>query len=586
MIGWPLSWRKRVNPGSVPRPPRWRGHLVAAVLYLAAVLVVLRPGLGPDRVVGQGVDLMGTLWYVEWIRHCLIEGVAPGFTDWFFHPTGKDIFAHTGSNFVDALLAQPLRVVLGFPRYYAAYVVALVLGNALAMHRLLRGQGIPLAPTVAVSLLFGLHPYVLHELGQGRPTQALIFWTPLALHHLLTFFSADGRWRDAVLAGVFLALQGWTYWFMGHFALLMLGPVCLGLLWRAEHRGRALRGLALTAGVALVLVLPAVVLMVQHAAQGVVPGLTQSALDVAGAQGFDPRSSFRARWLGLWGRQPFPVPVRLVVLLALGLLLSRRRWLWVPGVLVGALVMSGPSLVLGSLELPNPLYRACEALLPFFGRLWFPYRGWGMLAVLCSLPLAEALSRIRWGLPAALGAPLTVVLVLLFSGLPEQLASPMGTTPVLRPAYVDLVRARPGLVLDLPFLCAEEAIHYQPLHGSPLVGGMAEGSAAFRPPDLRERVFGDPLLAAVASASLTGRLADGTPAPEPDNPVRWIVLHKHLYDHVVEDRACWEGRQAEGPERLEQARRALQVLLGPPVVEDEIAAAWELPGGAPATSAD
>jgi hypothetical protein len=568
-----------VNQGDEPRGLRWRSHLLAAALYLAGALLVLRSGLGADRVVGQGVDLCGTLWYVEWIRHCVTHGVDPGFTDWFFHPTGKDIFAHTGSNFVDALLAQPLRALFGFPGYYLPFLVSLLVGNALAMHRLLRGQGIAMAPTVAVSLLFGLHPYVLHELAQGRPTQALLFWLPLALHHLLAF-AARGRWRDAVLAGLFLALQGWTYWFMGHFSLLMLGPVAIMLLWRSPDRGRTLRGLLLTAGVAVLLVLPAVFLMAQHAAEGVVPGLGASALDVAGAQDFDPRVSFRARWLGLFGGAAYPVPARLAVLLALGLILARRRWLWLPGVLVGVLLMSGPRFVLGDAQLFNPLYAASEALLPFFGRLWFPYRGWGVLAVLLCLPLAEALSRVRWGLPAALGAPLTVALVLLFSGLPEGLADPAEATPVPQPAYLEAVRQRPGLVLDLPFLCAEEVIHYQPLHGSPLVGGMAEGTPAFRPPDLRERVFGDPLLAAVATASLTGRLPEGDRSPGPQQTVRWVVLHKHLYDRIVEVRACWEGPQLDSPQRLQRVQQALEQLLGPPDVEDGIVAAWELQGAA------
>jgi hypothetical protein len=560
--------------GTNPRRRAWLGHAAVLTLYVGVALLALRNGLGGSRVVGQGVDLSGTLWYFEWIRHCLIEGVNPGFSDWFFHPTGKDIFAHTGSNFVDAVLAQPVRALLGFPGYYTPFLALLLVGNALSMQRLLRGRGVGWPAVVAVALLFELHPYTLHELSQGRPTQALLLWLPLALHHLLAF-SDRGRWRDAVLAGVFFALQGWTYWFMGHFVLLMIGPVCLALLWRAPDRARMARGLALMVAVTVLLVLPALVPMALHAAGGQVPGLDQAAFGDADTTQFDPRIAFGTRWLGGAGGHGLPVPQRLLLLLLASLLLARNRLLWIPGILVGALVMVGPVFVMGDAQLTNPLWSACDALLPFFERLWFPYRGWGVLAVLWSLPLAESIGRLRLGIPALLRLPLLVMLGLLFSALPETLMRPISVIEIPRPTYVDAIADAPGLVLDLPFLCSEEAIHLQPLHGSPLVGGMAEGTPAFRPDDLRDRVYDVPLLAAVATASLSGRAPHEAPPGGPGQ-VRWVVFQKPLYRSVVIVRQCWEGPQLERDARIALVRQALVTLLGPPTVEDDEAAAWDL----------
>ncbi len=561
--------------GTSQRARGWVLGLLPALLYAAAAAVALRSGLSTERAVGQGVDLCGTLWYVEWIRHCVTEGVNPGFSDWFFHPTGKDIFAHTGSNFVDTLLVQPLRALLGWPAYYGAGLVALLTANGLAMQRLLRGRGASLGVAVFLSLIFALHPYSLYELSQGRPTQVTLFWLPLALHHLLRL-SDGGPLRHAALAGSFFALLGWTYWFNGHFVLLMIGPLCLALLWRARDRLRFSKGLGLMVGVCLLLVAPPLLLMAQRAAAGAVPGLDQAAFGSMDTSVFDPRLAFGVRWLGGAGDHGLPLPVRLLVLLGAGLALSRRRWLWAPGLVLGMLVMAGPAFAIGDALVDNPVYRACEAALPFFERLWFPYRGWGVLAVLSALPVAEAMGRIRLGLPAAARWPLLVAAGLIFSSFPELLMQPIATTPLPRPAYTDAVRAAPGLVLDLPFLCSEEAMHYQPLHGSPLVGGMAEGTQAFRPADLRERVYGDPLLAAVASASLTGQAPAEPPAHDPSHPVRWVVLQKHLYPGVVAMRGCWEGPQLDGPGRVRAAQRALERLLGPPTVEDHVAAAWDL----------
>ena len=47
-----------------------------------------------DRLLGDGVDLFGTIWFYWWVKYCLVNGIDPSFTDIFFHPYGKDIFAH------------------------------------------------------------------------------------------------------------------------------------------------------------------------------------------------------------------------------------------------------------------------------------------------------------------------------------------------------------------------------------------------------------------------------------------------------------------------------------------------------------
>ena len=90
-----------------------------SVYALIAIVGVLPAVLAGQHVVGDGVDLYGTLWFFWWVRDCLEHLRSPGFTELFFYPLGKDIFAHTGNNFVDAYLSVPFQWIFGFPTWAA-----------------------------------------------------------------------------------------------------------------------------------------------------------------------------------------------------------------------------------------------------------------------------------------------------------------------------------------------------------------------------------------------------------------------------------------------------------------------------------
>ena len=130
-----------------------------------------------DHIIGDGVDMYGTFWFYWWISECLSTLTSPGFTDVMFHPLGKDIFAHTGNNFVDAVVAQPFQALLGFPRYQPVFVGVVLFVNALAMRPLARrvlgrgGAGLSWGGFAAV-LLWMANPFILFELMTGRLTQA------------------------------------------------------------------------------------------------------------------------------------------------------------------------------------------------------------------------------------------------------------------------------------------------------------------------------------------------------------------------------------------------------------------------------
>ncbi len=540
-------------------------------LYLAPLLVYVLVaswcvwgGLGQDAVVGQGVDLSGTLWFYEWISNCIAKQWNPSWTSWFFHPHGKNIFADTGNNFIDALLAQPLRLVLGYPRYYSPFVGLILVGNALAVHVLLRGRGFSVAASTAASLVFELHPFVLHELGEGRPTQALLWFLPLGIHQILMLRDRGGM-VHALLGGLFFALQAWTYWFTAHISLLVIAPL---VIFNAPGRRRAryLGLLCLVLLSAMVFVLPAVGAMLW---QVLSEKGASTILGGGDASGLSP-----ATWWILAPGEGIPrIPLLLLLSWLLALLFSSHRLLWISGLVPGLLLLAGPDIQVASQAFRNPLWWSAERFLPFFNRFEYPYRSWAVLAVLLSLPMAEALEHFSGWLSRMSRFPLMLALGLSLALPWGVLRRPLPVSVLNHPAYVDQVEENPGVVLDLPFLCCEGLIHYQPLFRQPLIGGMGESNPALRPPGTRRRIETDPFLKILVAAA-RGEAPGTTVLPPWKGWVRWVVLHNEVFRDAPARSGCWIPGSGESPEL--RARASLTGLLGEPQVDDRWATAWDL----------
>ena len=100
------------------------------------------------------------------------------------------------------------------------------------------------------SMLWMVNPFVLFECICGRLTQALLWFIPLAIVHFLK--SGQGGWRHPILAGLYTALQAWTYWFCGWFMALAFVWLGIAQLINARHKWRAyLRGWTIAALVCL-----------------------------------------------------------------------------------------------------------------------------------------------------------------------------------------------------------------------------------------------------------------------------------------------------------------------------------------------
>ena len=541
-----------------------RGFVAELLVYLSVALYgVHRALLAPGHVVGEGPDLPGTLWFTWWTGEQLLGGGGFGRTTLFFHPLGKDVFAHTGSNVVDALLAQPFVVLFGFPDFQPVYVLAVLLANVLAFRALALHVLPSRGAAFAASLAWMLNPLVLFELTAGRLTQGFLVFLPLALLHFLR--AHEGR-RHAVLAGVFTALQGYVYWFSGYALAFGLAWLATVALWTSRERAVLVKRYLLAGAVAVVGVLPAVVPMVLKALDGAVPGLGEAVGIEGQFLGLDELEKKAPAVLLTWGTG---VPLLAWAVVGPG----RTRWL--PFVLGLGVLGCGPDVWLPDLRLPSVVWTAATAL-PFFERLWFPYRLFVVGSVGVALGVGFLASRWRhgWVLGLAVAAATLVEQGRLH-------IFPFATQDAEPPEVMRwLAQEHGGGILTLPFGEAHDAVLWQPSHGLPLFGGMGEGAETLWPPGYQERLD-DPLVDALLAIPDHPRRAAKTVAADAleafvDDGFRWVVLDREPIEPWA--RGVAEGSLKEDDRAM--AVKRLSVLLGPPTAVGGAWVVWDLWGRA------
>ena len=552
------------------------------LLFLAIALVGIAPALAqPLAMVGDGVDAFGTWWFFDWIRVCIEDGVDPSFTTSFFWPHGKDNFAHTGNNFVDAVLSVPLQWLLG-ARYQPVWIVAVLLGNALTFRPLARLLLEDEERTFAATLLWLCNPYVIFEITAGRPTQAFLWFVPVVPYFLIRV-AREGQWRHVACLGASCALVAWTYWYQAIFTAVLLVPVTLSELRRSgERRATAVRwGAALA--LAALLVAPAAIPMSRLWAAGGTPGgvpTKQSVFALPGAignsvgaelQGLALMEQFGARLFTNWA---WGIP--LAVALAVHLWRARRPiagvpvigWAWWVGGAAAFWLGIGPGLRWGQDLAVNVPYMVLYRHLPFFNRLWFPYRFASVCMVVAVLAIAAAMPprRARW-----------LALALALVGLGEQARNavfPFNWHDVRCPKLLEAAGKEGGALIFLPFRIQHDGLIWQTVFKVPTFGGMGESAPVLWPPQFK-RQLSTPAAQALRMAS-TGtaampKLAPGAFVPLTDLGFRWVALRRDLI--------YIEAQHLDSIPQPAEAVRRVAALLGDPVATDGGVVLWDLKGG-------
>jgi hypothetical protein len=584
------------SPENKESLPRWR-RFGLPLAVLAAALLLVHPVLQnlSEHLLGiEEVDGYGTQWFYWVVYELWTEQGSIDLSDLqestvVFHPYGKDIYSHTGSNLLDAFLAIPFRWMLGPVAGYNLFCLMGMVFNGWAFSCLARQFSSDILAIWVSSLWFACSPYILYEFAEGRPTQGIVGLLPLFMLYLWRSGLGPG-WRSPVLSGVLLALVGLQYWFYAFFG--GLAALAHGL-WRSarpvgEQRGREVfMRHALMGIVALVLCAPFALPLVMSSAEGSTPGLLE--VSSWSLSQIDPTTQ-EGTEIGILGFQPWLGQSAFMVLrsgevqilghqatLSGAALLLFVMWLRYPGSLhrgpvlamVGflGLISIGPVIMLGDGWVGNPLYIALVEAIPFTRRLWWPGRAFVIPCILIGLFGTLAL---HWS--ASHGRRVQLGLALCLSGLwawdlRDSALLPLPTWDAKVPAgYECLSEGEEGAVIVLPFGWNQAHLYYQTRHGRPMIGGMLESNVVFTPTEAVELRRENSWLRVLLAQAEWG---EGFPDSLSRAGAQLDILEERGDLSAAEQSLLELGRQALDPstelETLESALSALVQLPDPTV---------------------
>ena len=565
--------------------------LVAIAAAMALFLVIFAPTLSSvsERFLGyEEVDAYGTHWFYWFVGRTMENPLGVGHSDLFFYPFGKDIYAHTGANVLDAVVAQPFLALFGQVAGYNLFCLFAFACNALAAWRLMSHFTSSRVAQIAGVATYTLNPYLLSELLEGRPTQVFQPFLPLFFYHLLRFEEAG--WKHALLAAIHLALTALTYWFYAIFAGMIAVVHFAQRAVLHDNPRRFFTRHAVAGAVSLLMVIPAALPLILSTSEGATPGLLHEptwpflSLDATTEEGISIAIYAFQPWLrsngfymtmssGADGFYPHAVVLfwSQVSLAALGLALSRHRWV-LGAMLASALVVSvGHFVYVAGVTIPNPLYIFAVKVIPFMRRLWWPGRAMAIASLLLGVLASAGVGAVarRYGSWAALALTLTA-----FGGFAYELHAihliPFPTWSARIPnGYHCLADGEPGAIIELPYARSQAHLYYQTAHGRPILGGMVEDNPIFTPPEQRALIRDNSFLRLINEVGQDARL-EGQPLPSDveaihDLGYRYVVIQHNGYAKVASSSRLVDVTLTEQSRSL---TRRMTELLGKPVYQD------------------
>lgn len=571
---------------TLDRNDRWT--LLACVALLGPLFYAAIPELSTGLLGYESVDHYGTQWFYWFALHHLQAGQSADHSDLFFYPWGKDIYGHTGANLLDAYLAIPFRLLVGPTLGYNLFVLFGIAVSGAAFYRFCGLFSEDRLSRLVATFCFAFSPYVLYELLEGRPTQAILLF-PVLFFHALWRSGRERGLLQPTLAGVWLALAGYQYWYYAFFGGLMAFTHGMYLASQRprEESWRILGRHGLTAAVSLILCLPgALPLLLASMKSGEVPGLLNTDLwslsdtppttvegNTVGLFLLQPISAAAGYYVrDLGGKERFLPTLYPVPLLMLPALYS---WWRNPGrlsrgpvlALVGTAVLIGigPMLIVWKYVATNPIYLILAKGISFMRRLWWPGRAVGMALIPVFPALAVALERSSWRRPLAFAACAELLYALWVGRL-----APLPTWDAGIPAGYQCLKSGPeGAIIELPFAWNQAHLYYQTQHQRPLFGGMIEDNEVFAPPEMTAlRKKNTYLLRILELTKLSSSKVEPTEADRQalrDLGYRYVVVQKDAYVPAPDAPA---GEKAITTSRLRKLNHDLSDMMGRPVYSD------------------
>lgn len=582
------------------RRPGWRGELLIVLGLLAAACVLTWPlVVTPGQATGTRGDYFNNLWNAWWVKHSLVEGHSPFWTDWLYFPEGISLRRHTLSLLNSLTLALFTTVV----DEHSAFSLLLLLHFALSawcfslLARYVTGST---AGGVLGGLVYSFCPFHYFYLCQINVFS--FEFLPLGLLFFLKH-AREGGARN--LAGVVLSLAGMalTVEYYVVYCYLAVGVLflCARGWGRGVPAGLRLRRLALAGALGAVVVALVAWPLLSAALGAEGQAEVQTSANAVEKSRFNDLLGFF--WIGGDEECTVSWPTMLGYSTLLLLLLGWRRvcahWPWL---VLGAsfFVLSlGEELALGRQKLGIPMPYAVFRDLPVLSMLRKSDRCFLLVQLATGVVLAAAWAelgqRLRSARARTLGWSLCAGLTMLeLTGVPFQ----RFTLPTSANMAVLRDDARVKAVMELPpmplHVMNGRYDYYQTLHGKKTTLGYTTSIALTPLHDQRLETLANLYLLFIREQNRTlPRLAanlgvdrivhyktflDSRPCdPSIDGITLWqpffFVRHPLVFVRQV-------GEYVETPYppgSFEHIRLLLARILGAPLFEDEHMAIFDVP---------
>ncbi|MDZ4718106.1 MAG: hypothetical protein SH847_06505 [Roseiflexaceae bacterium] len=486
------------HPDQPTRPPaRYLWVLLAYTALTLLMLAPLLPHFG-NSVAGGPVarnDAWQNIWNIWWIQHALTTFQNPFQTPLLYYPEGADLHLQT-LNISNGILAAPITWLFGpIAGFNSMVVLAFALAGLGGYALALRVSGNPLAAFVG-GLALTFSPFHMTKLWDGQLEMIALQWLPLYVLFLVRAVE-DLRRRDALLAGVFLALIGYTSWY--YFLFFAIFSALFAIIWlafppqpppqvrmRYSASLRMLVQLILAGTTGVLLILPILLPALRN-----VSGGEGDVADMFGYLKIIHSADLGDFWLPsglhpLWGQavtryaeqiHPYIAAWNIslgyiTVALALAAFVFSRRlaWRWALIACVGIVLALGPLLQIGGLQTNIPLPYALLALVPGVAIANRPSHFVVITVVLLAPLVALGMGALLERLPSKrrVFASLIVGGLLIIEFAPPN-------WPIFQSQpdrYYRLIANSGGAVIDLPPR-SESSIPLvaQMVHGLPIMGG-------------------------------------------------------------------------------------------------------------------
>jgi len=465
------------------------GYLALSLIVMAPVLPVFTTALPGGPI--ADVDGWQNVWNLWWVHRAVTTAANPFFTPLLFYPQGVDLTLQT-LNISNGILFLPITALAGpIAAYNAAVITALTLSGIGGYALALRVSGDRLAAFVG-GAVFTFSPFHLTKVWDGQLELITLQWVALYAFFLLRAVEEAQR-RDALIAGVFLALIGYTSWYYLFF--FSVYSLLFAAIWLARvqpwQRWGMMRQFVTVAACGLLFMAPLLV-AAPRAAQAMLvisspwfdPAhpldkiLTRSAnvYDLALPNGLHPLWGSAVEmlvrtwhpYIGAWNIAPGYTALALSIV---ALITDRREaWRWAVIGLIAIVLSLGPIVQIGMIRTSIPLPYQMILAIPGLELARRPSH-FIVITTLMLAPLtALGLRALRRRLPPRQGYAIIGVCAALIA---VEFAPPCWSIyPFRVHPYYERIAGHIGAVIELPpLLEASEPLMAQIVHGQPLIGG-------------------------------------------------------------------------------------------------------------------